>query len=445
MLVFSTLEILGALLMRHCRMCSDENLISLLSLGDMYLSGIFPENPLAQLSHGVLELFLCETCTLVQLGESFPADEMYGDNYGYRSGLNATMVGHLGGVVDYACSFVALEPSDPVLDIGSNDGTLLRAYGAKSKIKIGIDPTASKFIEFYEPGTAVVADFFSKANYELHSKQKAKIITSIAMLYDLDDPVSFGLEVAGCLASDGVWVAEQSYMPWMVLTGAYDTICHEHLEYYSLTSIDYLAEKSGLKVIDAEINGANGGSIRVAMAHKGSSLKPSSEVGRIRQWEKSEKIHSSAFFNAFSEYVAGHGSQLRKLVEELKVEGNRIVALGASTKGSIVLQNSGLSAAQIDFVADVNPFKHGRYMSHSDLQVHDEPKDIRSVADYALILPWHFKQTFESKLVDFLDRGGGIIWPLPSISIENRDGTRVVGKLPNLSEAARELLVNTIL
>jgi hypothetical protein len=426
-------------------MCGDESLVTLLSLGNMSLSGVFPEEPFAPVSSGDLDLLLCENCTLVQLGETFSAEEMYGDNYGYRSGLNRSMVDHLEGIVDYAVGLVELDSKDLVLDIGSNDGTLLRHYSGKTSRKIGMDPTASKFLDFYDSATVVVSDFFSKENFESTTSEKAKIITSIAMLYDLENPILFAKDVASCLADDGIWVAEQSYMPWMVLTGAYDTICHEHIEYYSLKSLEFLAARAGLKIVDAEINGANGGSIRVAFAHLSSAISPSVSVGEIHAWEKSERISSSDFFVDFAKYVSTHGSALRGLLEEFKSESKRIVALGASTKGSIVLQNAGLTQSHLDFIADVNPFKFGRYMSNSNLRIADEPKDLRAVADCVLILPWHFKETFEGKLADYLRNGGRIIWPLPAISIQNDKGSQTLNKMPALSQAAEEMLKQTVI
>ena len=426
-------------------MCSSKNLTSLLLLGEMSLSGVFPEEPFAKVSSGTLELFLCEYCSLVQLGETFPAEEMYGENYGYRSGLNQSMVHHLEGVVNYATSLVDLNDFDTVLDIGSNDGTLLKAYGSKAKSKIGIDPTAAKFVEFYDSATTVVADFFTKPNFDRNSIQRAKIVTSVAMLYDLEDPVGFAREVSGCLADDGVWVAEQSYMPWMVLTGAYDTICHEHIEYYSLTSLEFLASQAGLKIVDAEINGANGGSIRVAFAHLSSPIVSSANVAKIRQWEVSEQISSKDFFADFATYVKNHGASLRYLLEEYKAEGQTIVALGASTKGSILLQNAGLTSSHLDFIADVNPFKFGRYMSNSDLLIAQEPNSLKHVADSVLILPWHFRETFEAKLEDFLTFGGTVIWPLPAITVQDKEGTHTRNHLPPLSQEALNLLEKTVL
>lgn len=408
--------------MQHCRICSGNNLTSLLSLGEMSLSGVFPEEPFAKVSSGILELFLCHDCTLVQLGETFPAEEMYGENYGYRSGLNQSMLDHLREIVDYATSLVALSENDVVVDIGSNDGSLLRHYEGQSLNRIGIDPTASKFLEFYDEGCTVVADFFNKENFQKASRSNAKLITSIAMLYDLEDPVSFAKDVETCLSEDGVWVAEQSYMPWMVLTGAYDTICHEHLEYYSLTSLQYLADKADLKVIDAIINDANGGSIRVAFAKKSHSIKPSSGVVELARWENELDLGSKEFFQEFTRYVSGHGLALRELVESLRDSGKKVVALGASTKGSIVLQHSKLDSAHLDYVADVNPFKFGRYMSNSDLQIVPEGEQALEEIDFVLILPWHFKATFRRILEPLLAKGGGIIWPLPAISIETRAG-----------------------
>ena len=413
-------------MLSNCRLCDGEKLTVLMSLGELSLSGVFPETAFEKVSKGPLELVLCGDCTLVQLGETFTASEMYGDNYGYRSGLNESMVRHLRGIVAQATKVVDLAPGDLVLDIGSNDGTLLRQYPKEITSKVGIDPTSSKFREFYDSDTIVVSDFFSERNFNKVSERKAKVITSIAMLYDLEDPATFAREVGGCLAEDGVWIAEQSYMPWMVLTGSYDTICHEHLEYYSLASLSKLAELAGLKVVDASINNSNGGSIRILFAHLGSSLASTDRVREISEWEQGLDLSSPIFFEKFAAFVNEHGSKLKEIVESMKIDGRKVAALGASTKGSIVLQHSKLNSSVLECVADVNPFKFGRFMSDSDLQIVEETDQVLSESQVILVLPWHFRETFQRRLESFIAGGGIVIWPLPALVTESSEGRQVV-------------------
>ncbi len=413
-------------MIQNCRLCESPELQKILELGDFSLSGVFPELPKDSVLRGPLTLMLCEECSLVQLSVSFPSNEMYGDNYGYRSGLNTSMVKHLAGVVDYAEAIASVKSSDTVLDIGSNDGTLLRHWGSIPAQKIGIDPTAKKFLEHYDEASTPLADFFSSDVYFSAAQAKARVVTSIAMLYDLEDPVGFCSQIEKVLDDEGVWVSEQSYMPWMVLTGAYDTICHEHIEYYSLTSINQMLAKSGLRCIDAEINDANGGSIRFAAVKIGSSKSASEGVDALLAWESSLGISSPNFFDAFSSYVLNHGPQLNEVLSSFVNRGMKVGALGASTKGSIVLQHARLDSSVVSFVGDVNPFKFGRYMVSSDIQILQESQALIRSADVLLVLPWHFKETFRSILKDFLADGGVIVWPLPDLVLETQNSREVV-------------------
>ncbi len=413
-------------MIENCRLCESPELRKILELGDFSLSGVFPKMPKDSVLRGPLSLLICEGCSLVQLSVSFPSHEMYGENYGYRSGLNASMVKHLAGVVDYANSLTIVKSNDTVLDIGSNDGTLLRHWGSKPGQKIGIDPTAKKFLEYYDEASTPVPDFFTSDSYFSAAQEKARVVTSIAMLYDLEDPVSFCSQIEKVLDDEGVWVSEQSYMPWMVLTGAYDTICHEHIEYYSLTSINQMLAKSGLRCIDAEINDANGGSIRFAAVKVGSSKSASGTVDALLAWEQSLGILSPSFFEAFSSYVLDHGPRLNQILSGFVSEGFKVGALGASTKGSIVLQHASLDSSIVSFVGDVNPFKFGRYMVNSDIQIVQEDEALIRSADVLLVLPWHFKESFRRILKDFLADGGVIVWPLPDLVIETQNSREVI-------------------
>jgi hypothetical protein len=217
-----------------CRIGKSKNLISVLNLGFQALTGVFPKSADEPVTIGPLELVWSPDSGLLQLKHSYDASEMYGDNYGYRSGLNQSMVDHLTNKVRYLERLAGSKSGDVVLDIGSNDATTLKAYSVSGLKRVGIDPTGRKFAEYYPSGIKLVPDFFSAAGYRSVIKQPAKIVTSIAMFYDLEDPIQFAKEIESILADDGIWHFEQSYMPSMLRTKAYDTVCHEHIEYYSL-------------------------------------------------------------------------------------------------------------------------------------------------------------------------------------------------------------------
>lgn len=251
-----------------CRISGSTNLVKVLSLGEQYLTGVFPRSQNETITKGPLDLVWCPDSGLLQLKQSYSLEEMYGENYGYRSGLNASMVKHLTLKIHSLERLIPLKENDLVIDIGSNDATSLKAYKSKCK-KIGIDPTGIKFKDHYTNDITLLPDFFS-ANLFQQSfpNSKAKIITSIAMFYDLESPTDFVNDIFNCLHDEGVWHFEQSYMPSMLRTNSYDTICHEHLEFYSFKVVKQLLENCGMKVVDVQMNAVNGGSFAVTAAKK---------------------------------------------------------------------------------------------------------------------------------------------------------------------------------
>ena len=254
---------------RRCRISGSTNLVSVLNLGEQALTGVFPRSPEDPVTIGPLELVWSPDSGLLQLRHSFSASEMYGENYGYRSGLNQSMIDHLTHKIQMLARLAQLQEGDVVLDIGSNDATSLKAYVTPGITRIGIDPTGRKFAKYYTDGIALVPDFFSARAFRSVSERPAKIVTSIAMFYDLDDPLAFVREVASVLADDGIWHFEQSYMPSMLRLNSYDTICHEHLEYYSLGVVAQILDAADLEVIDVAMNAVNGGSFAVTSAKRG--------------------------------------------------------------------------------------------------------------------------------------------------------------------------------
>lgn len=400
-------------------MCQSDKLSRIISLGELVFSGIFPSSAEEQVPSGELALTLCSNCSLLQLEDSFDRNLLYGDNYGYRSGLNSSMVDHLEDISRKLSKLVNLKDSDCVVDIASNDGTLLKTYANKSLVKFGIDPTSSKFLQYYDDLTLTVADFFpSEAATKLIGDYRARIVTSIAMLYDLENPIEFALGIFEILADDGVWHFEQSYMPWMVRTGAYDTICHEHIEYYSLTSISYMLKNSGFYILDVELNDINGGSIAVT-ARKGDFKESHNNpyVKWLLDEEESQRLDSTTYFEMFVRKVIDHRDRLQNLLSNIRAGGSKIAGLGASTKGSILLQYSGIDTGDLIGIGDINPYKDGRFMAGTRVLITSESEILNSEAEYFLVLPWHFKETFKAlaKMPHF--EGKKLIFPLPEIEV----------------------------
>lgn len=402
---------------KNCRVC-DSVLTELLSLGEMNFSGIFPANPYDVTPKGELKLMLCSTCSLVQLSENFPSDVLYGQEYGYRSGLNDSMVTHIKKIVNRVLSKVPMSEGDIFLDIGSNDGTLLNSINERHVRKIGIDPTILKFADFYDRDIEKIPDFFSFQNYMNLAEQKAKIITSIAMFYDLERPVEFVSGIRDVLANDGIWYLEQSYLPSMVERNAYDTICHEHIEYYSLTSIKFLLDLVDLKIIDLELNNSNGGSIGLYVTHKtNNSIKTSSYVEWLNEYEKSLRINSPEYFQDFKINIEKHPGDLSRLINLIKQDGGKILGIGASTKGSILAQHCKLTSKQIPKIGEINDFKYGKYMGGTDIPIVNELEVLREKPDYILVFPWHFHENLKSRFSNYLQDGGKLILPLPKIEV----------------------------
>jgi hypothetical protein len=404
--------------LKRCRVSASEHLVTVLHLGVQALTGVFPGPEDGPVTAGPLELVWCPDSGLLQLKHSYNPAELYGDNYGYRSGLNQSMVRHLESKTRYLERVVGCRSGDVVLDIGSNDGTLLKSYKTGQLEKVGIDPTAAKFKRYYTPDIQVVSDFFSRANFEQASSKKAKIVTSIAMIYDLEDPVHFAREVRSILDGGGVWHFEQSYMPSMLRTNSYDTICHEHLEYYSLTVVKRIVEAAGMRVIDVQMNSVNGGSFAVTAARDDSLHKANDAmINWLLEQESRMGLNTPRPFRDFEERVFRHRDDLRRLVRALVKDGRRILGYGASTKGNVLLQFCGFTPDDIPAIADVNPDKFGCVTPGTHIPIVSEAAAREMNPDFFLVLPWHFKAGILEREKDFLLKGGKLILPFPEIEV----------------------------
>lgn len=403
----------------HCRVGGTSHLISVLNLGMQSLTGVFPKSPDEPVGEGPLELVWAPASGLLQLRHSFQPSEMYGDNYGYRSGLNQSMVDHLANKVRQLERQVSPRAGDTVLDIGSNDATLLKAYSVEGLTRVGIDPTGAKFADYYPADVKLVPDFFSARAYRSATQKPAKIVTSIAMFYDLDQPIDFSREVASVLADDGIWHFEQSYMPSMLRLNSYDTICHEHLEYYSLRVVEKILAAAELKIVDVTMNNVNGGSFAVTAAKRQNRSVRANQA--VIDWMLGQEdrmgLGTPKPFRDFEERVFRHREDLTRLVRSLTGDGKKVLGYGASTKGNVVLQFCGFGPTDIPAIAEVNTDKFGRVTPGTHIPIISEQEAKAMAPDYFLVLPWHFKDGILRREKDYLAAGGKFIFPFPEIEI----------------------------
>lgn len=397
-----------------CRICTNTHLERVLDLGEQMLSGVFPRRKGAQVTTGPLRLVKCcggdDVCGLLQLEHSYDLGEMYGENYGYRSGLNASMVAHLHTKVQRIQTLVHLNAGDLIVDIGSNDSTTLQAYPHNLDL-VGIDPTGVKFHSYYPPHIKLIPDFFSShLLMERFPGRKAKVVTSFSMFYDLESPMDFMREVHAVLADDGIWVFEQSYMPTMLATNSYDTVCHEHLEFYAMRQIQWMTERVGFKILDVEFNDVNGGSFSITVAKTSSKSTVLPAVQKILTQEHELGLDTLVPYKNFAECTSKNRNDLREFIFRAKADGKTVAALGASTKGNVLLQYCGLTDKDVSFVGEVNAEKYGCFTPGTWIPIIPEEELLAKKIDFLIVLPWHFRKFFEHSNVLL---GQKLVFPLP--------------------------------
>ena len=407
-----------------CRVCENQQLDLILDLGNLALTGIFPKTKSEDVPTGPLTLVKCretttnDSCGLVQLKETYNPDLMYGQNYGYRSGLNTSMVNHLQNKVKKILDHVTLNPDDVIVDIGSNDSTLLQAYPKEQTALVGFDPTGEKFKKYYPNHITLFTDFFSSETFKIKfENKKAKVITSIAMFYDLEDPIGFVQEVYDILSEDGIWVFEQSYLPYMLEANSFDTICHEHQEYYRLKQIQWMIKKVGFKIIDMEFNQVNGGSFSVTVAKLGSLLPETPDVAKLLRDEESNGLSTNEPYDAFRNQVFKWKSSMRQLLNKIHNENGLVLGYGASTKGNVLLQFTGITPKDIPYIGEVNTDKFGCYTPGTLIPIISEEEARKMDPDYFFIFPWHFKDFILKKEKSNSNEKVSLLFPLPSIEI----------------------------
>ena len=402
-----------------CRVCGNEHYSTVLDLGNQYLSGIFPKFVDLDVYRGPLKLVKCDEltggCGHVQLEHTFHLPTMYGDEYGYRSGLNGSMVKHLKSKYEKISNFLDLKENDIVIDIAGNDGTFLGFFSPKLKL-VSIDPTSKKFSKYFKEHVDYIADFFTEKIFrQFFENSNAKLVTSFSMFYDLEDPCQFAKEVNSVLdPEEGIWVLEQSYMPEMLRVNSFDTVCHEHLSYYGMRQLKYIMDQAGLKIIDFEFNDVNGGSISLVVANKNSKYEEATQMlNDILQEELNLKLNTTEPWNDFSFRIEECKIKFWELINKCKGDGLKIAALGASTKGNVTIQTWGVTPDDIEVVGEVNPDKDGSFTPGTWIPIKNEDSVIEEY-DVFVILPWHFKNFFINS-PKF--KGKKLLFPLPNAEI----------------------------
>jgi len=412
-----------------CRICESRALTPVLSLGDQYIAGSFagPDGKPPVQRRIPLDLVRCDpskdqnACGLVQLRHSTPPRILY-HSYFYQSGINQSMRDHLATISKTAEDLIQLHAGDIVLDIGCNDGTLLKSYRTEGLRRLGIDP--SDMVKHAQAaGLQVVNDFFSAESFRSafgHETEKAKVITSIAMFYDLENPHEFVSDIKACLHENGIWILELSYLPLMLKMNSFDTICHEHLEYYSLAPMERLFAEHDLQVVDVTLNDCNGGSFRLCVGHAGMT-KPSdaarARVQKLRVEEFEMALDLDKPYAIFRKNIEKIRKNLRAFLARAKKQKKLVHGYGASTKGNTTLQYIGVTPDLVPAIADRNPIKHGTRTIGTDIPIISEEESRKQKPDYYLVLPWHFIAEFKKREGDFLKRGGKFVLPMPEVHL----------------------------
>ncbi len=415
-----------------CRVCGNKNLISILSLGDLYVSDFLDSPEDARGVRAPLELVLCNMkdggCGLLQLQHTVSGEAMY-RNYWYRSGINKTMTDELEGIAKKATSIANLKSGDHVIDIGANDGTLLRGYGVEGLNTVGFEP-AKNLEEYGVKGTTkIFVDFFNYGAWkEKFGDAKAKIITAIAMFYDLDDPNTFVSDIVKCLDDEGLLIIQMMYLPSFLERNAFDGICHEHLEYYSLLSLENLLKKHGLEVFDVEMREQiNEGSLRLYIRKSGfgSSLNilPGAveRVEALREKERGLGLDDKKVYEEFVKRIEDAKNKAVSFIKKEIESGKKIHGYAASTKGNTTLQYYKLTPELLEAIADRNPIKWGKVTVGTKIPIISEDESRARKPDYYFILAWHFLPEFIEREKDFFERGGKFIVPMPEFKVIGRE------------------------
>lgn len=401
-----------------CRICRSEDLTDVISIGEQYVTSRFPKYGDFSTLKTPIDLCVCENCRLLQLRQTTFASELYEHEYGYRSGISNTMRAHLKQYQEEIMGIVKLNAGDIIVDIGSNDSTMLQYY-SKDIRRIGVDPTGAQFHHYYND-VELLDTYFTKANFRnrFGPDLKCKMVSSISMFYDLPDPVQFAKDIYSVLEDDGIWTCEQSYLVEMLKTNSIDTICHEHLEYYSMRQIVEIATRSNFKIIDVKFNSCNGGSFRIYFAKHPSKIYAENTqlVASILNAESEFGLYNNDIFSKFMSDCDLQVKRLQTFIDVVNASGKTVSIYGASTKGNCLLQYADIGENRVKYAVERNLNKVGK-MTSTGVEIISEETMRANPPDYLLVLPWHFREEILVREREFMERGGQFIFPFPYFEV----------------------------
>ena len=420
--------------LNSCKVCGSKDLTEVLALNEQYLSPTFvktnKDNYLAKIK-SPLTLVICDkkknkkNCGLLQLKEITEPDLLY-KKYFYRTATNDTMRKDLRELVDQVLDIVKPATDDFIVDIGSNDCTMLNFYDKKYNL-VGFEPATN--IKFIDTGKniKVINNYFNSKNFfENFPEKKVKIITSCAMFYDLEDPIKFVKNISEILDDDGVWCCQISYLDSMIRYNNFYDICHEHLSYYSLNSFEFLIKKLKLKLFYAETNYVNGGSVRLYVCKENSKkyekMEFTKKLNNIREEEEKLKLTNTETFFHFAKIINELKNKTMMFADEILKSGKTVLALGASTKGNIILQHFGLTKEKIPFISERNSEKVGLKCLGSDIELISEDKARQINPEAFIVLPWNFKKEIVNREKEYLDKGGKLMFVMPYPHVVTKNG-----------------------
>ena len=399
-----------------CRISNDKKLINVCDFGNIKLTGVFPKSRKEKIKSTPLQVVFSNKSKLLQLNHNYNFSELFGMNYGYRSGLNQSMVNHLRDKKFKLNKKLKLNKKDSILDIGSNDGTFLKLF-SKSLNKVGFDPTAKKFKKFYPKSIKVFPKLFNKQTSKF-IKGKFKLISCVAMFYDLSNPIEFLKLIEKKIEKNGIFHVEIAYLPLIYKTFSFDTFCQEHLTYYSFKSFENLIKNTNLKILDYEINSINGGSINFNLSLKNSKNKVHfQKLEKLRNFEKKNHYNNIKFVKTFFKQVKKNINKIKKSIKSLNGD---VYGFGASTKGNVTLQLCNLNQNDIKKIYDINKNKFNCYTPGSKIKIVNEKKIIQDKPKYLIFLIWHFKKTIVQKIKKLKLKKTRFIWLFPNYKITNK-------------------------
>jgi SAM-dependent methyltransferase len=402
----------------HCRSCGSTELSIFLSLGNLPLSDGFLEA--RQLVDNEprypLDVAFCATCSLVQILETVPPEELFGADYPYFSSFTDTLLRHSEANVKERIAERKLGSGSLVVELASNDGYLLQYYQADGVPVLGIDPAPGPVAAARAKGIETLQAFFGLdfAKQLAAEGRRADVIHANNVLAHVADTNGFVAGIATLLKDTGVAVIECPYVKDLIEHGEFDTIYHEHLCYFSVTALRALFSRHGLYITRVVPLTIHGGSLRVFVEKQN---RPEQSVHEYIESEQRLGLDRLDYYADFSNRVNQIRTELNELLQGLKERKARIVGYGAAAKGTIMLNYVGIGQETLDFVADRNTHKQGRYIPGVRLPIASPERVLAEQPDYVLILPWNFKDEIMAQQAEYRRRGGKFIVPVPRPTI----------------------------